>query len=66
VRRSARVVPPARARNLLGVVLCALVAVGLVTATGEATPDPAPRRDAEPAVPRDAGQVAAPEDPTAH
>ena len=41
----ARVVPPARGRNLLGAALCALFAVGVVTATGEATPDPAPGRD---------------------
>jgi hypothetical protein len=54
----ARVVPPARARNLLGVALCALLAVGLVTATGEATPDLGPAGPA-PVASRDAGQVAA-------
>ena len=60
MERAARVVPPARARNLLGVALCALFAVGLVTATGEATPDPGSHPDPEPVVSRDAGQVAAP------
>jgi hypothetical protein len=60
VPHAARVVPPARARNLLGVALCALFAIGMVTATGEARPDPGPPRDPEPTLSRDAGQVAAP------